>query len=342
VDWWEDEFDRYDMYDQFAWAHFDVFFPVGEEVEIRITYTTVTQKNFRIMHEIVRYVLETGAGWYGPIGKGRIILRLPYRATPENVLLPSSTSGAVFTDSDVYWEFDDLEPTREDNWQAVIISPETWLEIVAARDRLESFPNNTSALLRLSKVIYSACVEERMGFLESSPEMFAEGLNAIKKAISLAPGKLEFHEQYALYLAADLNHETYPLLMEQLEIIRGLDPNSRTLDFTSWSLENFYFNQTATAQPAVSSTPQPSVTSKPTATLPPPTRTLTNDKRVTPSPMPTKPEALPTPPDGEDQQISGGAPLRNIVILVGILGVGGVVAIFALVLVVMRLRSRGS
>lgn len=137
--WVEDENTTFYI-DGFQWAHFDVLFPPGEEVEVQVTYTSITRGWPGNPRQILSYILETGAGWYGPIEHGRIILRLPYKTTSENVILAyTNTSEGIFNNSDVYWEFSNLEPTSDDNWKVGIIEPDLWLQILAERNRLADF-----------------------------------------------------------------------------------------------------------------------------------------------------------------------------------------------------------
>ena len=294
VDWHEDEID---WHADFTWAHFDVTFPPGEEVEIKVTYTTLTREDGKGQpEEIVTYVLETGAGWYGPIGQGRIILRLPYPATPENVHTDDRSEGAVFNESDVYWEFTDLEPTRQDNLWVEIISPETWFEITAAREKLEDSPNNLSALRRLADAVFSVTVYPWAYDLTGSPELYNEGLAAMAKAVSLAPNDPEVHWRYLEYLMSDPGIETYDTFKEEIEIMEQLDPDYEfhdpgLLDWAMGRFEHLFITPPPTSAEAVTATPE-SIAAVPTET-PKPTKTATATPTEIPKP---RQEWTPLPP----------------------------------------------
>lgn len=293
IEWVEDEFDQDTMLDEFAWAHFDINFPVGEEVEIKITYLTFSYYSRMSRREDLHYILETGAGWYGPIGQGRIILRLPYAATSTNIDLAVSAPGAVFTDADVYWEFFDLEPTGQDNWDVYFVPSEIWMEVVAARLKLESSPNNTSALYRLASAAFSVCVEDRGYSLSNFLELYELGVSAIEHAVTLVPDSIEFHEMYALLLGAKLNPDRYVLLEEEVTFLNEVNPEGEAVSIASWKLREYSGWLTATVEAQASSTTTPSETPKPTDTQTSPTETplpptsTTIPRRATHTPEPT-------------------------------------------------------
>jgi len=295
VTWREDEY----VYGETNWAHFDVTFPPGEEVEIKVVYTSLTKPYKGYAQERITYILETGAGWYGPIGKGKIILRLPYPATKENVILKAAITGARFTGSDVVWEFTDLEPAREDNFHVSVVATDTWLSIVSDREKLEEHPNNSSALIRLGKAIYSICVEERFRSLDYQEELFQVGLEALLKGISFLPEDLDLRVLYSEFLMADLKDDNYPILLEQLDYIESIDPDHWIFDAKSYSSGYLEYMSTLEARenPAVT---EPSSTQEPAL---PPTTTLTpeptHSEPPTDTPQPTtapKPTGIPPEP----------------------------------------------
>jgi hypothetical protein len=58
-----------------------------------------------------RYVLATGAGWHGPIGKGLIEVTLADAAA--NCIESLNPRGASWQGNMITWRFEDLEPTKE-------------------------------------------------------------------------------------------------------------------------------------------------------------------------------------------------------------------------------------
>src|SRR5207249_10117868 len=67
------------------WAAFDVTFPTGQDLHLGMTYT-ITPTGY-LPEARFAYVLETGAGWRDTIGSADIVVRLPYAASDENVIL---------------------------------------------------------------------------------------------------------------------------------------------------------------------------------------------------------------------------------------------------------------
>ncbi len=98
--------------EQMTWAGFDVTFPVRENVIIQVSYQM--QSTGIDFIQDLEYILETGAGWAGPIQHGDVIVKFPYPATSENVL-PESTPGFQLRENEVVWSFDNLEPTSANN-----------------------------------------------------------------------------------------------------------------------------------------------------------------------------------------------------------------------------------
>ncbi|MFT3891427.1 MAG: hypothetical protein QM730_07310 [Anaerolineales bacterium] len=136
------------------WAGFNVTFPVGEDVVIRVRY--VMEADSADSMQNIEYILETGAGWAGPIERGYVIVKFPYTATRENILSESTTPGYQFLYNEVFWSFGDLEPTDENNINVSIVSPSTWEEILSLRRSLQEndeLPENWIALASIYKDI---------------------------------------------------------------------------------------------------------------------------------------------------------------------------------------------
>ena len=322
ISWTEDDIDSTTNHSRFNWAHFDVTFPPGEEVEIKITYTTITHAWYSRANQSVSYILETGAGWYGPIGQGRIILRMPYKVTPDNIMMPySDTPMGEMTEYDMVWEFTNLEPTKQDNFDIKIVSPEVWLEILADREKLEKSPNNLSALYRLATNIYSAATIKDHIY---SQNLFEEGMSAITKAISLDPDEITYHEQYAYYLFSNYRTtntmESISILFEELDTISELDPDSWIpANLRALPLETVYRYQTATAWAAATETSTATPTPVPSST-----QTATAIPTATPTETPA-PEITPTPTITEIEDTPFSLPITPLVITATLLVAGLIV-----------------
>ena len=129
---------------EIKWAEFEVEFPSKEVTFIEIRYDL--QSTGWFPEATFHYILETGGGWYGPIGEAHIDLILPYEASVENVLIGEPNSsyyeqktspGAYFEGNEVHWEYTNLEPDAEDNWEATIIAPHIWKQILDLRERID-------------------------------------------------------------------------------------------------------------------------------------------------------------------------------------------------------------
>ncbi len=299
VEWWEDDI----VWNQdYNWAHFPVTFPPGEEVEMKVTYSTLTYANgylHGIPHDSLNYILATGAGWYGPIGKGTIIIRFPYKATSENVFLGYQEKPFQFTESDLYWEFTDLEPTSNDNLFLEFVSPNRWLQIISEREKLEGSPNNVASLHRLAAAIFDVTVYEGAFGLIAPEPLFIQGLEAIGKAAHLAPNDLDIQILYLGYLITNASEENLDLLEDELAHIQSLDIELGQEDgFTIMAAEQ----KIAYLKTPKENTPEPTMS---------PESAATNTQEASPSSTPTptrQPEMTP-----EKTYLPSATPLPEVV-----------------------------
>ncbi len=145
------------------WAAFDVSFPAGETVEIAVNYGT--HSTGYLPEAGFNYILQTGAGWKGPIGAGDIILRLPYIASQDNFLtaqFPPDPEPEM-EENEVRWHFENLEPQRQDDWSAKILSPDFMNEIYDLRELVADNPEDANALKDLGDLYLEAA--EAKGFI---------------------------------------------------------------------------------------------------------------------------------------------------------------------------------
>jgi hypothetical protein len=190
------------------WAEFDVTFPPGEDVDIRVVYTLDAYGE--APYASFEYIFETGAGWYGTIGRAELILRLPYEASVQNVLLGpgigvgQTTAGGVIAGNDVRWEFTDFEPTGADNLQAVLVMPGAWLRVLTERENVARSPNDGEAWGRLGR----ACKEITLGLRgrgvredEGARELYRLSVEAYGRALTLLPQDALWHAGFADLLA---------------------------------------------------------------------------------------------------------------------------------------------
>jgi hypothetical protein len=200
------------------WATWPVTFPPGQDVVLRVTYDVVSVEWEPFF--IYYYILETGAGWWGPIGEGTITFRLPYEMGQLNTVLydhPLGESYAtcgnpgdlVIAGTDVMWRFSDLEPTPEDNFCLTILRPALWQGILAAQEEVATTPDSPGAYLRLARLQEAAL--PRMGGIfagvvsTGNSPMWAElALASYERALELAPEDVEIYVEYLELLGSVL------------------------------------------------------------------------------------------------------------------------------------------
>jgi hypothetical protein len=205
------------------WAEFDVTFPAGQDVLIQVSYDL--EGTGEVPFIAFYYLLQTGAGWKGSIGSGEIIVRLPYEANPQNVILGESigwsqtTAGAVFSGKEIRWRFTDLEPSRQDNIEVSLVMPRVWKQVLAERERIAADPEDGEAWGRLGKA-YKEIWLYRRGFRQDTGgiELYQLSVEAYEQAITLLPKDALWHAGFADLLS---NH-AYWAGFERDDAVRAL------------------------------------------------------------------------------------------------------------------------
>ncbi len=178
------------------WAAFDVTFPADGEVAISVQYTL--RSTGYPPYGRFKYILETGAGWYGPIGLASLVLKLPYEANAENVVLGQSTPGGTFVGDEVRWTFKDIEPDEQDNFYVTVLAPIVWERILEARRRTEAMPKSAAAWRELAQAYLSAI------FGKYRPEIGENFIplieEAYRRAQENAPTSAQLHAEWAQVL----------------------------------------------------------------------------------------------------------------------------------------------
>jgi hypothetical protein len=213
--------------DEVPWAKWSVTFPAGEDVKLRVTYDThpVEWGGWAVGH----YILETGAGWRGPIGEGSVTFRLPYEVTPMNVQLaeireaytgPERPFEITVEGTDVTWHFTDLEPRPSeelrtfepsadtDNVILPMMEPSAWAEIEAARAAVEEQPDSVEAQLRLAEALEAGTQQVKF-FLanEANAALIERTEAAYERALELAPENVDVLVAYLEWLAIPRHQE---------------------------------------------------------------------------------------------------------------------------------------
>ncbi|MDR3575523.1 MAG: hypothetical protein P4L50_16820 [Anaerolineaceae bacterium] len=221
------------------WATFPATFPAGQDVHFVVSYALGATGY--IPTDRFEYILETGAGWYGPIGSADLSLVLPYPAGPDNIIVDDSAAfKGIFSGNKVTWHYDNLEPTSNDNLEIAMIQPGVWNEAVAAQAAVASQPNSSEAWGSLGRA-YKHALSGDKGFMrqdDGGKKLFALADQAYQKAISIAPNVAKWHAGFAelLWLASypsyqfEANYLTQAL--QEIQRALQLDPanqQARTL-----------------------------------------------------------------------------------------------------------------
>jgi tetratricopeptide (TPR) repeat protein len=232
--------------DQIPWAVFDVTFPPAQDVTIEVAYTVNGYGYYP--YEVFKYVLETGAGWNGSIGVVDVIVRFPYDVNEKNVWMNEADyagygdpiSGGVLSGKEVRWHFEDLEPTREDNIQVLLVAPSLWESVLKETGTVTKNPNDGEAWGRLGKA-YKEIVRMSKGYLREDPvglEMFQLSREAYEKCLALLPNDPVWHYGYADLLWSKYYFELYgpgksdpegilPLILSHLQTALKIAPNTQ-------------------------------------------------------------------------------------------------------------------
>ncbi len=317
------------------WAAFDVSFPAGETVEIIVDYSTYSTGYLPLAG--FSYILDTGAGWKGPIGEGDIILRLPYIADKENVLTAqfSPAPEPTMKDNDARWHFENLEPRREDNWSVTIFSPDFMNEIYDLRELVADNPDDANALKDLGDMYLQAAEGKGIYYLRPGAEgyiLLAE--DAYLNSLVIRPDDVATNVAYlealaAHYLGADLVPDapapSVEKIANQVNVVLSLDPeNQQAMDIYD------QLGVVAQELPTLGATP----TFVSTLDLPAPAPTAT--RRVPPTTISPEETPMPAPYPVSNPPLG----ISNIgwlfIILLALCGAGLLVVIVVLVVLLMR------
>jgi hypothetical protein len=364
------------QYPGVTWAAFEVTFPPDVDVVIDVTYTQRAVGYPPIAGFF--YVLETGAGWYGPIERADLIVQLPYPANPDNVILARSTSGGVIDGNTIRWHFEDLEPTSQDNFDIHIIEPQIWQEVLYGLRKVDEDPNDGTAWGTLARA-YKKVILDHKGYLredEDGKRLFHLCVEAYEKATALSPVEPRWHAGYAELLW----HSLYPFpkawdpvllqILKEIEVVLKIDPQNHqalilleemvyVVPDAVEMLDSGYDLKalTATVSPSQtltlipSDTPTPAQTSKPTerptgTITPAPTRTSeptiapVSTETVEIQPIVVQATSSPAPFLERVQESTTRSAAISIVLLGLILGGGILIGIMVLTVILFGSRRK--
>jgi len=296
-----------------SWATFDIKFPANKDVLVRVDYSMKTEG---VGHNLIlEYVLETGAGWKGPIKQAYIVLRFPYLATSDNVNSAQTTPGYQTLFNEIFWSYRDIEPTHDDNIIVSFFEPRTWMKIQELNKQVTDNPRDINAWLELYDEYatgapynadnIAASFEKAIKFNSDNADLYA------KYADYLLPNCCYFLSKGSMELPAGArayaDQHIIPLINHSL----ALDPSNQTALYVLQSVQYVFpdmiYTPPATIPPTATSpftatpsmTPSPTITSTPTET--PVVMTVVQTKLVYPptsTPEPTEantPALIPVP-----------------------------------------------
>ena len=233
------------------WAQFPATFPPEQPVFIDIDYDVQSTGYFP--NAVFSYVLETGAGWSGPIRDAYLTLILPYKASEENVLLRQDQNASSretgnpqieWNGNQVTWNWKELEPTSEDNWSVAIWAPHIWKEVIDLREQMEAeVPGAAAKLTRW----YDALIIDR-GIRGGAEGLVELNLQAYQRALLDDPWAADASARYANFLlflqTSGRESDRYEGMLDDVYFYatyaQELDPvNATALDVLK-QLENVY------------------------------------------------------------------------------------------------------
>ena len=293
------------------WAEFDVNFPAGQDVSIQVAYDLTGSGYYP--YTAFYYILETGAGWKDTIGKADLILRLPYEASPQNVILNTqigwaeTTPGGEFQGNEVRWHFEEFEPGQNQpvqNMEFALVAPPAWETVLAARANVEKYPNDGEAWGMLGKA-YKEVFFMGKGYREDEggQELYQSSVEAYETCLSLKRDDAQWHAGFADLLAnramwdswlSDPSPEAFRAL-EEIRTALELAPND---PIVLGIAENLTYMLPGGITQNGNAYDFPWLTQTPTA-LPPPTTIPVEESTATPLPFVTntpQPEASPANP----------------------------------------------
>lgn len=222
-------------YDDVPWAEFDVTFPPGGDVIIQVTYNMDGTGEYPFVS--YSYIFHTGEGWKDTIGRADLIVRLPYEASPQNVIFDETTGWSettprgVITGNEIRWRFDDLEPTPENDFEISLVMPSLWQKVLNERKNVATNPNDGEAWGRLGK-LYKEAFFFRRGFRHDAggQELYRLSVEAYEQAVTLLPDDGLWHAGFADLLAVHAYYVSWEGGDPTAEALRSMQEIHRALE----------------------------------------------------------------------------------------------------------------
>ena len=195
--------------EELPWAEFTVNFHAGQDTAIQVSYDL--QGSGYFPYTAFYYILSTGAGWSGNIGRAEITLRLPYPASPQNVVLDTqigwaeTARGGEFAGKDVRWVYENFEPGADGpvrDMEFALVAPAAWKALLGAQAEVKARPQDGEAWGRLAKR-YKELFFQSKGYRADAggEELYDLSLQAYEQCLELKPNDAQWHAGFADLLA---------------------------------------------------------------------------------------------------------------------------------------------
>jgi hypothetical protein len=327
---------------EMAWSGFEVTFPLDQDVLIRVDYVMTPERGFEDdnLHAF-QYVLQTGAGWKGTIGRANIVVHFPYFVSDQNVL-SGTTPGYQTLYDEIYWSFQDLEPTPADNIFVAFIRPSTWQKMFELQKNVKADVHDVPSWNELAEFYrqLSCCNYKSLRY----PDLMSKAEKAWQQNLAANPEDPRANSGYANFLYETVFWNTVngdteaannlQTILHYIRLALEKDPRDEMALEVLQKLRNVIPDLPFTAPPTFTPTTGPSetptpgntITPRPTNTympaLPPPKGIPTYIPTATDTPyVILYPTPIP-PPDEQPAILKTPWPL----VLLGFLIVGGGVA----------------
>ena len=219
------------------WVEFDVTFPVNQDVKIEVAYNLDGSGYFP--YTAFYYILATGAGWKDTIGSADVILRLPYEASPHNIVLnmpigwAETTPGGSIQGNEIRWHFKDFEPGPYEvveNMEFALVAPAAWQTVIEERNNTAKSPNDGEAWGRLGKAYKDIFLMNKAYRSDlGGEELYQASVEAYEKCLSLLPKDAQWHAGFAELLAGRAYWDSF-MDAPTPEIFRALKEIHTALD----------------------------------------------------------------------------------------------------------------
>ncbi len=135
-----------------------------------------------------------------PSAAGEIILRLPYDASLQNVILSESQDMPEINGHEVHWSFTELEPTPQDNLTFEIVKPSIWMQVLDASGRISQNGQDGEAYGLLGEAYKQAFFAAPKSYPRDdagAAPLLQWSRAAYERAVALDPENAQWHAGFA-------------------------------------------------------------------------------------------------------------------------------------------------